>query len=286
MPDLFIFLCNILFLIILSGFFSSSETALTAVSEARIHELALQGNKRAITIESILAKKEKMISTILIGNNLVNIVASVYATSFAIIYFGEFDLIFVTILLTIVLVIFAEVIPKTYAFSHSDQVALTVAPIINFFIFLLTPATFITERFAKIVSGPVINDEEAKLLTKEFNLIKCAKKMMQWGAKYVIIKKGEHGSLMFYDDVVFPTAGFSLENVVDPTGAGDSFAGAMIGYLASKNTTKISEIKKAVVYGNVLGSFAVEKYGLDGLLKIKKGDIGKRIKSYEKMIQF
>ena len=99
-----------------------------------------------------------MISTILIGNNLVNIVASVYATSFAIIYFGEFDLIFVTILLTIVLVIFAEVIPKTYAFSHSDQVALTVAPIINFY-FLLTPATFITERFAKIVSGPVINDE-------------------------------------------------------------------------------------------------------------------------------
>ena len=71
----------------------------------------------------------------------------------------EFDLIFVTILLTIVLVIFAEVIPKTYAFSHSDQVALTVAPIINFFIFLLTPATFITERFAKIVSGPLINDE-------------------------------------------------------------------------------------------------------------------------------
>ena len=162
MPDILIFSCNILFLIILSGFFSSSETALTAVSEARIHELALQGNKRAITIERILAKKEKMISTILIGNNLVNIVASVYATSFAIIYFGEFDLIFVTILLTIVLVIFAEVIPKTYAFSRADQVALNVAPIINFFIFLLTPATFITEKFAKIVSGPAVNDEEAK----------------------------------------------------------------------------------------------------------------------------
>ncbi len=162
MPDIFIFLCNILFLILLSGFFSSSETALTAVSEARIHELALQGNKRAISIERILAKKEKMISTILIGNNLVNIVASVYTTSFAIIYFEEFDLIFVTILLTILLVIFAEVIPKTYAFSHADQVALAVAPIINFFIFLLTPATFITEYFAKIVSGPVINDEEAK----------------------------------------------------------------------------------------------------------------------------
>ncbi len=162
MPDFFIFLCNILLLIILSGFFSSSETALTAVSEARIHELALQGNKRAMTIEKILEKKEKMISTILIGNNLVNIVASVYATSFAILYFGEFDLVFVTILLTIVLVIFAEVLPKTYAFSRSDNVALAVAPIINFFIFILTPATFITERFAKIVSRPKINDDEAK----------------------------------------------------------------------------------------------------------------------------
>ena len=162
MPEIFIFLCNIIFLILLSGFFSSSETALTAVSEARIHELALQGHKRAVTIEKILAKKEKMISTILIGNNLVNIVASVYATSFAIIYFGELDLIIVTIMLTIVLVIFAEVIPKTYAFSHADQVALAVAPIVNFFIFLLTPATFITERFAKAVSGPAIDDDEAK----------------------------------------------------------------------------------------------------------------------------
>ena len=138
----------------------------------------------------------------------------------------------------------------------------------------------------KNVDAVVINDEEAKLLTKEFNLIKCAKKIMQWGAKYVIIKKGEHGSLMFYEDIIFPTAGFSLEDVVDPTGAGDSFAGAMIGYLANKNSTGLSNIKKSVVYGNVLGSFAVENYGLDGLLKIKKSDISKRIKMYEKMIRF
>ena len=162
MPDLFLFIFNIFLLISLSAFFSSSETALTAVSEARIHELSLQGNKRARIIEQILLKKEKMISTILIGNNLVNIVVSVYATSFAISFFGEFDLIFVTILLTVFLVIFAEVIPKTYAFSNSDKLALNVAPVINFFIFVLTPATFITERFAKLVSGPAIKDEEAK----------------------------------------------------------------------------------------------------------------------------
>lgn len=141
-------------------------------------------------------------------------------------------------------------------------------------------------KMIKSVDAVVINDEEAKLLTKEHNLIKCAKKMMSWGAKYVIIKKGEHGSLMFFDDVIFPSAGFSLEDVVDPTGAGDSFAGAMIGYLASKNSTNLSSIKKAVVYGNVLGSFAVEKYGLDGLLKVKKSDIAKRVKQYEKMIRF
>ena len=162
MPDLFLFIFNIFLLILLSAFFSSSETALTAVSEARIHELSLQGNKRARIIEQILLKKEKMISTILIGNNLVNIVVSVYATSFAISFFGEFDLIFVTILLTVFLVIFAEVIPKTYAFSNSDKLALNVAPVINFFIFVLTPATFITERFSKLVSGPAIKDEEAK----------------------------------------------------------------------------------------------------------------------------
>ncbi|HET8719483.1 MAG TPA: PfkB family carbohydrate kinase [Candidatus Nitrosotenuis sp.] len=141
-------------------------------------------------------------------------------------------------------------------------------------------------KMIKAVDAVVINDEEAKLLTKEHNLIKCAKKMMEWGAKYVIIKKGEHGSLFFVDDVIFPSVAFSLEDIVDPTGAGDSFAGAMIGYLASKKSTKLADIKKAVVYGNVLGSFAVEHYGLDGLLKTNKPKIEKRVKQYQKMIGF
>jgi len=141
-------------------------------------------------------------------------------------------------------------------------------------------------KMIKAVDAVVINDEEAKLLTKEHNLIKCAKKMREWGAKYVIIKKGEHGSLLFFDDVIFPSVAFSLEDIVDPTGAGDSFAGAMIGYLASKNKTTLSEIKKAVVYGNVLGSFAVERWGLDGLTKITKSQIEKRINRYQKMMDF
>jgi sugar/nucleoside kinase (ribokinase family) len=141
-------------------------------------------------------------------------------------------------------------------------------------------------KMIKEVDAVVINDEEAKLLTKEHNLIKCAKKIMNWGAKYVVIKKGEHGSLLFYDDVIFPSVAFSLEDIVDPTGAGDSFAGAMIGYLASRNTTNLSTIKKAVIYGNVLGSFAVEKYGLDGILNLNNSQITKRVNQYEKMIRF
>jgi sugar/nucleoside kinase (ribokinase family) len=141
-------------------------------------------------------------------------------------------------------------------------------------------------RMIKSVDAVVINDEEAKLLTKEFNLIKCAKKMMNWGAKYVIIKKGEHGSLLFFDDVIFPSVAFSLEDIVDPTGAGDSFAGAMIGYLANKRKTTLSEIKRAVVYGNVLGSFAVERWGIDGLTHLSKTQIERRAKKYHNMIDF
>ena len=141
-------------------------------------------------------------------------------------------------------------------------------------------------RMIKSVDAVVINDEEAKLLTKEDNLIKCAKKIMSWGTDYVIIKKGEHGSLFFYEDMIFPSVGFSLESVLDPTGAGDSFAGAMIGYLAAKKKTSVSEIKKSVVYGNVLGSFAVEGYGLDTLLRLQKSDVTRRIKQYEKMVSF
>ncbi len=164
-----------------------------------------------------------------------------------------------------------------------DKVKFSMCDTIEFWISTKRNAVI---KMIKTVDAVVINDEEAKLLTKEHNLIKCAKKMMDWGVKYVIIKKGEHGSLMFYQDLLFPSVGFSLEDVVDPTGAGDSFAGAMIGYLASKNSTSFSAIKKAVVFGNVLGSFVVEKYGVDGLIQLKNKNIKKRIKQYEKMIRF
>ncbi len=162
MSEVFIFLSIIIFLIICSAFFSSSETALTAVSEARINELVTQGSKRAKLIEKILKNREKMISTILIGNNFVNVIASVYSTSFAIMYFNEAKLILVTIILTIILVIFAEVIPKTFALKNADQIALSVAPLINLIIIIFTPATLFTEKLARSMTGPIFDDEEAK----------------------------------------------------------------------------------------------------------------------------
>jgi hypothetical protein len=141
-------------------------------------------------------------------------------------------------------------------------------------------------KMMRLVNSVVINDEEAKLLTKTQNLIKCAKMIMELGPEYVIIKKGEHGSLLFYEDVVFPSPAFSMENIVDPTGAGDSFAGGMIGYMASKNSTKISTIREAAVYGNIMGSFAVEKYGIGGLSELKKSQIQERFNQYRKMVRF
>lgn len=164
-----------------------------------------------------------------------------------------------------------------------DNVKFSMCDTIEYWIATKRPSVI---KMIKAVDAVVINDEEAKLLTKEHNLIKCAKKMMEWGAKYVIIKKGEHGSLLFFEDVIFPSLAFSLEDIVDPTGAVDSFAGAMIGYLASKKSTNLSEIKKAVVYGNVLGSFAVEQYGVDGLLKLNKSKIENRVRQYQNMIGF
>ena len=164
-----------------------------------------------------------------------------------------------------------------------DDVKFSMCDTIDFWI--STKRESVIKMF-KAVDAVVINDEEAKLLTKEFNLIKCAKKIMNWGTKYVIIKKGEHGSILFFEDVIFSSPAFSLEKVVDPTGAGDSFAGAMMGYISSRNKTDLSTIKKSIVYGNVMGSFAVEGYGPEVLLRIKKSDIKKRITQYEKMTKF
>ena len=172
---------------------------------------------------------------------------------------------------------------NTALIKEFDNVKFSMCDTVDFWISTKRSSVI---RMFKQVDAVVINDEEARLLTKEFNLIKCAKKIMNYGPKYVIIKKGEHGSLLFFEDLIFSSPAVSLENVVDPTGAGDSFAGAMMGYLTSKKKTDLTSIKKSVVFGNVMGSFTVEGYGTEGLLRVKKSDIKKRMSQYEKMVSF
>lgn len=142
-------------------------------------------------------------------------------------------------------------------------------------------------KMIEMTDGVVINDNEARLLCKEANLAKCAKKIMSWGSKFAIIKKGENGAILFTKEgLVFPAAAFFLDEIVDPTGAGDSFAGGFLGHIACKGVTDFSTMKEAVIYGNVMGSFAVEDFGIKRLLSITKDDIEDRYEKYCNLVQF
>src|SRR6201994_1557860 len=118
-----------------------------------------------------------------------------------------------------------------------------------------------------------LNDAEARQLTEEFNLVKAAKWIMNHGPKHVIIKKGEHGAFMFTESTIFFAPAYPLESVFDPTGAGDSFAGGFMGYLARSGDLSEANLRRAVVYGSALGSFAVEKFSIDRLFEITTKDI-------------
>ncbi len=142
-------------------------------------------------------------------------------------------------------------------------------------------------KMIEMTDGVVINDNEARLLCKEANLAKCAKKIMSWGSKFAIIKKGENGAILFTKEgPVFPAAAFFLDEIVDPTGAGDSFAGGFLGHIARKGMTDFTTMKEAVIYGNVMGSFAVEDFGIKRLLSITKDDIEDRYEKYCNLVQF
>ncbi len=134
-------LLAIVVLLFLSAFFSGSETSLTAASQPRMHTLERQGNARAALVNRLLADKERLIGSILLGNNLVNILASALATSVLISLFGTAGVAYATLVMTLLVLIFAEVLPKTYAIHHADRMALTVSPVLRFFVIVLAPAT-------------------------------------------------------------------------------------------------------------------------------------------------
>ena len=132
----------------------------------------------------------------------------------------------------------------------------------------------------------MVNDGEARQLSGEHSLVKAAKKIQAMGPKYVIIKKGEHGALLFYEDKIFAAPAMPLEDVFDPTGAGDTFAGGFIGYLARTKNTSFENMKAAIIMGSALASFCVEKFGPTRMKEITATDIDARVKEFVNLANF
>lgn len=138
----------------------------------------------------------------------------------------------------------------------------------------------------KKVDVLTINDEEARQLSGEYSLVKAAKKIIQMGPKYLVIKKGEHGALLFYQDQVFYSPALPLEEVFDPTGAGDTFAGGFIGFLAATDDLSFDNMKRAVIYGSAMASYCVEKFGTERLIGLTREEVNTRVKRFSDLVHF
>lgn len=138
----------------------------------------------------------------------------------------------------------------------------------------------------KYIDMLLVNDAEARQLSGQFSLVKAAKSIMRMGPKYLIIKKGEHGALLFHGDEVFFAPALPLEDVFDPTGAGDTFAGGFMGYLAKTKDISFENMKTAIIVGSAMASFCVEKFGPTRLKEINKEDIDRRIQQFKELVNF
>jgi sugar/nucleoside kinase (ribokinase family) len=141
------------------------------------------------------------------------------------------------------------------------------------------------KKVLKKVDVVTINDEEARILSGEYSLVKAARKILEMGPKYLIIKKGEHGALLFNNEEVFFAPALPLEEVFDPTGAGDTFAGGFIGYLAATEDISFDNMKRAIIYGSAMASFCVEKFGTERLQNLTKKEIDNRIQHFIDLTQ-
>jgi sugar/nucleoside kinase (ribokinase family) len=142
------------------------------------------------------------------------------------------------------------------------------------------------KRAIGMVDVLTINDAEARQLTEEYSLVKAARKILKMGPKYLIIKKGEHGALLFHENQVFFAPALPLEEVFDPTGAGDTFAGGFIGYLSSVNNISFDSMKRAVIYGSAMASFCVEKFGLERIENLTEQEVEDRVQEFIELVSF
>lgn len=138
----------------------------------------------------------------------------------------------------------------------------------------------------KRVDVITINDEEARQLSGEYSLVKAAQLIHEMGPKYVVIKKGEHGAMLFHNDQIFYAPALPLKEVFDPTGAGDTFAGGFSGYLAETNDISFENMKNAIVYGSNLASFCVEKFGTERMENLQRNEVNKRLQEFKQLTQF
>lgn len=138
----------------------------------------------------------------------------------------------------------------------------------------------------KRVDVITINDEEARQLTNEYSLVRAALEIQKMGPKYVVIKKGEHGALLFHEDNVFFAPALPLEEVFDPTGAGDTFAGGFAGYLAETKNVSFNNLKNAIIHGSNLASFCVERFGTERMKNLNKDEVNKRLLQFKELTQF
>ena len=138
----------------------------------------------------------------------------------------------------------------------------------------------------QMVDVLTINEEEARQLSGEYSLVKAAQKILKMGPKYLVVKKGEHGALLFSENQVFFAPALPLEEVFDPTGAGDTFAGGFIGYLAKSQDISFDNMKRALIYGSAMASFCVEKFGTERIIGLDAPELESRIKSFIDLVQF
>jgi len=150
--------------------------------------------------------------------------------------------------------------------------------------FWITGARAELEKTLAVVKGLVINDEEARQLTGEANLVRAADAIRALGPRVVIVKRGEHGALLFDEDGIFPA--FPLREVRDPTGAGDAFAGGLMGALASDGSVDTDALRRAMIYGSVLASFCVERFSLDRLRALSRAEVDARFEDFRRLTRF
>jgi sugar/nucleoside kinase (ribokinase family) len=135
-----------------------------------------------------------------------------------------------------------------------------------------------------VVHGAIMNDGEARLLTGEHNLILAGRKILDWGPLFVVLKKGEHGVTLVTRERVLTLPAYPTARVVDPTGAGDSFAGGMMGYLATQPETSFTALRRALAFGTVTASYTIEDFSLNAIQKVTPADVDRRLKEYADML--